>query len=198
MPLFKQALNQYKDYWKESLFIGLLSLLCVLAAPFIAVVGSFILSLILLCIQATVWFWLENKKWPRFKDLFPQIVVPLVICSIVMTPTSILIGSASGLLQGPSGILTSAPLALGILFLGLFFYFLVARALLMTLAGMHPIAQALDKAALESVRDLKKMTPLCLTFAVLFLISQLTWGALWIATLPLLYYATANSLTKKT
>lgn len=196
MPIFKQALNQYKEHWKISLALGLLSMMCVLAAPSVPLAGSFVLSLLLLSFQAVTWFWLEYKKWPQKNDLIPRIIIPLLVCSIVMTPTSILIGSASGLLSSPQGILTSWPLALGIIFLGLYFYFLISRALLITLSSSVGIAQALDQAALESIKNFKEMSPLCLIFSALVLLSEVTFGVIWILTLPLLFFATSYTVKK--
>lgn len=196
MHLFKQALIQYKTHWQESLLIGLFSFMCVLAAPTLPLVGSFFLSLVLLSFQLVIWFRLENKRWPIKSDLFPQAITPLLICSLVMTPTSILIGSAHGLLASPQGILTSWPLSVGLLFIGIYFYFLIAHALLLTRATSLGIAKALDRAALDTMRNFRLFAPLCLIFAVLFLLSQLTVGAGWIFALPLLYYVCSYSLKK--
>jgi hypothetical protein len=196
MHLFKQALIQYKTHWQESLLIGLFSFVCVLAAPSIPIVGSFFLSLVLLSFQLVIWFRLENKRWPIKNDLFPQTVIPLLVCSLVMTPTSILIGSAHGLLASPQDLLTSWLLSIGLLFVGLYFYFLIAHALLLTRATNLGIAKALDRAALETMRNFRLFAPLCLIFAILFLISQATLGAGWVLALPLLYYTGSFSLKK--
>lgn len=196
MHLFKQALIQYKTHWQESLLIGLFSFMCILAAPSIPLIGSFFLSLVLLSFQLVIWFRLENKRWPIKSDLFPQVIIPLLVCSLVMTPTSILIGSAHGLLSSPQGVLTSWPLSMGLLFVGLYFYFLIAHALLLTRAANLGIAKALDRAALDTMRNFRLLTPLCLIFAILFLISQATFGAGWVLALPLLYYVCSYSLKK--
>jgi hypothetical protein len=196
MHLFKQALIQYKTHWQESLLIGLFSFVCILAAPSIPLIGSFFLSLVLLSFQLVIWFRLENKRWPIKGDLFPQVVIPLLVCSLVMTPTSILIGSAHGLLASPQSLLTSWPLSVGLLFVGIYFYFLIAHALLLTRATALGIAKALDRAALDSMRNFRQLTPLCLIFAVLFSISQATFGAAWVLALPLLYYVCSYSLKK--
>lgn len=196
MHLFKQALIQYKTHWQESLLIGIFSFMCVLAAPSIPLVGSFFLSLVLLSFQLVIWFRLENKRWPIKSDLFPQVIIPLLICSLVMTPTSILIGSAHGLLASPQDLLTSWPLSIGLLFVGIYFYFLIAHALLLTRAANLGIAKALDRAALDTMRNFRLFAPLCLIFAVLFLLSQATFGVGWIIALPLLYFVCTYSLKK--
>ena len=196
MHLFKQAMIQYKTHWQESLLIGLFSLLCVLAAPAIPLVGSFFLSLVILSFQLVIWFRLENNRWPVKSDLFPRSLIPLLVCALVMTPTSILIGSAHGMLQSPQNVLTSWPLSLGLLFVGIYFYFLIAHALLLTRASDLGIAKALDRAALDTMRNFRVFAPLCLIFAVLFLISQQTAGLGWIAALPLLYYACSSSFSR--
>ena len=196
MHLFKQALIQYKKHWQESLLIGLFSFMCILAAPTIPLIGSFFLSLVLLSFQLVIWFRLENNRWPIKNDLFPQVIIPLLVCSLVMTPTSILIGSAHGLLASPQGLLTSWSLSIGLLFVGIYFYFLIAHALLLTRAVNLGIAKALDRAALDSMRNFRLLAPLCLIFAVLFLISQQTLGAGWVLALPLLYFVCSYSLKK--
>lgn len=196
MHLFKQALIQYKTHWQESLLIGLFSFMCVLAAPTLPLVGSFFLSLVLLSFQLVIWFRLEYKRWPIKSDLFPQSITPLLVCSLVMTPTSILIGSAHGLLASPQGILTAWPMSVGLLFIGIYFYFLIAHALLLTRAANLGIAKALDRAALDTMRNFRVFAPLCLIFAVLFLASQLTMGIGWVIALPLLYYTCSSSLKK--
>lgn len=196
MPIFKQALIQYKEHWKIAVILGFLSMICVLAAPFVPLAGSFVLSFLLLTLQAVTWFWIDHNKWPQKNDLLPRMIIPLLVCSIVMTPTSILIGSASGLLSSPQGFMTSWPLALGIIFLGLYFYFLIARALLITLSTSLGIAQALDQAALESIKNFRKMSSLVLIFSALVLLSEVTFGMLWIITLPLLFFATSYTVKK--
>lgn len=196
MPIFKQALIRYKEHWKVSLILGILSTMCVLAAPLVPLAGSFVLSFLLLTLQAVTWFWTDHNRWPGKNDLLPRIIVPLLVCSIVMTPTSILIGSASGLLSSPQGFMTSWPLALGIIFLGLYFYFLISRALLLTLSTSLGIAQALDQAALESIKNFRKMSPLVLIFSTLVLLSEVTLGVAWVITLPLLYFATSFTVKK--
>lgn len=196
MHLFKQALIQYKTQWRESLLIGLCSFLCVLAAPMIPLAGSFFLSLVLLSFQLVIWYRITHKAWPQQGELFPQMVTPLVICSLVMTPTSILIGSAHGLLDSPQNILTSWPLSIGLLFIGTYFYFLIAHALILAKSTDLGIAKSLDHAALDTVRRFKIFAPLCLIFAVLFLISQETRGAGWILTLPLLFFTCSFAVEK--
>jgi hypothetical protein len=196
MNLFKQALNQYRTHWQESLLIGLFSFVCILAAPSIPLIGPFFLSLVILSFQLVIWFRLSNKRWPIKSDLFPRSLIPLLVCSLVMTPTSILIGSAHGLLQSPQNILTSWPMSVGLLFIAIYFYFLIAHALLITRATELGIAKALDQAALDTLRNFRVFAPQCLIFAVIFLISQATWGAGWILSLPLLYYVGSFSLKK--
>lgn len=196
MHLFKQALIQYKTQWQESLLVGVFSFLCVLATPKIPLAGSFFLSLVLLSFQLVIWHKLEKGSWPKQGDLFPRMITPLLVCSLVMTPTSILIGSAHGLLASPQSILTSWPLSIGLLFVGTYFYFLIAHALLLTNTTDLGIAKALDRAALETMRGFRVFGPLCLIFAVLFLFSQETYGVGWIVTLPLLYFSCSYSLKK--
>ncbi len=188
MNSFKQAYIQFKINWKESLFIGCIASLLVMLAQFIPVLGPIFISLGLLVLQLLTNFWIRHSSWPKDLDFLKKSAVSLLVVGVLLAPTSILIGSAYGVLQSPQDLMTSVPTSLGLFIIGILFYFILVHALIQTERRSVNIIKALDQAALSNLRNIKSLALPCLIFAVLFSVNQWTYSLGLIVIFPLLFY----------
>lgn len=189
MNSFKQALNQLKSTWKNSFLLGATATVFVIAVHNLPLISAFTISIGVLAFQTVAQTIIEGKvKLQNFsflrKDLFSYI-----IASLILLPTSILIGSAIGILQSPQDFFTTIPLSLGLLILGLYFYFLFSHSLRYHLQTKVSLAKSIDAIGLVSIKKIRLYLSLSVYFSVLIAISGMTKGAGLIVTLPLLFYA---------
>ncbi|WP_374029530.1 hypothetical protein [Bdellovibrio bacteriovorus] len=187
MNSFKQALNHFKGTWKDSLIFGLCATLIVFLVRYIPYVSAFLISFCLLALQEIAQYKVEKNAWPR--ELFHKKSLPsYLITSLILLPTSVLLGSAIGILQSPQALWMTAPLSLGLLMLAVYFYFVLSHSLRFHLETNESLGKAIDVVGLVSIKSFKNYFVLSFYFALLILLSSLIAGLGLIAVLPLLFY----------
>ena len=105
-------------------------------------------------------------------------------------PTSILVGSAFGLLQTPQELWMTLPLTSGLFFLGIYFYIILNQAIELHLNSSQTLAKSIDVVALTSFRFLKKYALASFYLGALFSLSSLANGAGFVLALPALFFVT--------
>jgi hypothetical protein len=161
MQSFKQALILTKQYWKESLLIGLCTALVIFALQYILVFGVFLGALALLTLQIYLndYFLHQQKKFNR--AMYRNHIASWLIATILLVPTCILAGSAFGLISSPQALLTTTPIGLSLNIIAIYFYLIITQALIVEIKTSSGYIKALDKVALESLRNLKDYLFIC-------------------------------------
>ncbi len=191
-------MNWIKQSWafqmknpRESLLLAIFTLAALYAASLIHFAGVLIASLFFVMLQAFIFQ--SDLKWDspkkHFREIFSKKALPsFVLLAVFSSPTTVMMGSAIGLLQGHDSWVLVA------LMVGVFSticsltYLLIAHAI-----GFFTHDRiSLRKALTLSIRGfLKKKTQLLgLSFflALVFIASALPFGAGLIFTLPLQFY----------
>lgn len=188
MNSFKQALIQLKNAWKNSLLLGAASTMFVIAVHNLPFISAFAISFGILAFQTAAQFLIEGKTKPHDIPFTRKNLFSYLIVSLILVPTSVLLGSAIGLLQSPQDFFTTAPLSLGLLILGLYFYFLFSHSLRYHLQTRENLSKAIDIIGWASIKNFRLYLSLSVYFSLLILISGMTKGVGLIVTLPLLFY----------
>ncbi|AHZ85862.1 hypothetical protein AB1A81_01040 [Bdellovibrio bacteriovorus] len=189
MNSLKQALIQLKADWKNSLFLGCTATLFVLAVRFTPYVSALLISFGLLFLQEVTNRYLTFKAWPRDLTFLKENALTFLITSLILLPTSTLLGSAIGVLESPQDFLHTIPMSWGLLILAVYFYLVLAHALRMTIENGTALAKAVDIAALASLKNFREYFIIAFYMALAVLISGILWGAGFIVTLPVIFYA---------
>lgn len=193
MNSLKQALIQMKTDWQSALLLGCVSTLLVMAVRFIPFGSAFLLSLGLLFLQQVTEYRLKNHSWPRHTDFMSGRWLPMVVCSLILIPTSALLGAATGLLQSPQEMISALPLSLGLHWIAIYFYLIVAHSLKLREEGGADLAKAIDLIAMSSLRQFRSYFATSFYLALAIMVSSLTWGAGYIVVLPLLFFTSSFS-----
>lgn len=194
MQSLRQALNQFRQHWKDSVILGLVALLLTLVSHWIPLLGGWVLSLGLLLLEFAAWFWLQDGVWPSPKKFWAQIqVMPLLVSSLIVLPTSMLIGSASGLLQNIGEYGINLLLSLFLFFIGVGFFLILSHALGLTLLQKENLLKAFDKSTLAFVRNFRLYAMICFYVGAASMIAALCRGPLFVVVLPVLFYASFYS-----
>lgn len=190
MKSFKQALIAMKNLWRETLALGFFVtglLFVVRVLPFISM---FALSIALILIQRAVTTRLANGNWPKNFSFLKSKWPAYIIVGIILMPTSILVGSAFGLLQTPQELWMTLPLTCGLFFLGIYFYIILNQAIELHLNSTQTLAKSIDVVALTSFRFLKKYALASFYLGAIFALSSLVRGAGFVLALPALFFVT--------
>lgn len=193
MNSFKQALFQFKSTWKNSLLLGATSAAFVIVVHNLPYVSAFLISFGILLFQTIAQNLIEGKTKSRDLPFLGKGLVSYLVIGLILLPTSVLLGSAIGILQSPQDLITTIPLSLGLIILGLFFYFLFSHSLRYHLETKESLGKAIDVIGLTSLKNFRLYLSLNVYFSMLILISGITKGAGLIAILPLLFYANCFS-----
>lgn len=188
MNSFKQALNQLKNHWQQSLVLGAVTSILLLLTRYLPYVGAFFISLILLLSQHITEQWLKGNNWKDFS--FPKETLPaFIIVSVILFPTSVLVGSSLGIIQSSQELWIAIPTAWGLLMIAVYFYLVLSHALKLRLENNVGIAKAIDIAGLASLKKFKLYFILSFYLGLLFLLSGFIWNVGLLVTLPLLFYS---------
>lgn len=192
MIYLKQALIQIRTDWKNALLLGCVATLLIMMVRFIPFGSAFLISLGLLFLQQATEFYLKNKVWPRRLEFMKGHWPALVACALILIPTSALLGAATGLLQSTQQLTTTLPLSLGMYWIAVYFYLIIAHSLrFRSRSGTLP--KAIDQVAMSSLRRFRSYFSVSFNLTVAIMISSFVSGAGYILTLPLLFFATAYS-----
>lgn len=190
MKSFKQALFAMKNLWRETVALGLVATALLLVVRLVPYLSMFALSLVLILFQRTVTTRFDSGRWPTNFLFLKRKWPAYIIVGIVLMPTSILVGSAFGLLQTPQELWMTLPLTCGLFFLGIYFYMILNQAIELHLNSPITLAKSIDVVALRSFRYLKKYSLASFYLGILFGVSSLINGAGFVAALPALFYVT--------
>lgn len=171
--------------WRFGLFLGALSTLLMLASEHIPYIGAFLLSLGLLTLQQLCdqkILGSHNHTWSTKK------VSSLIVSSLILFPSSVLMGSSMGILSSPQSLLYTLPLSIMLLTLSVYFYLVLAHALRLQRDREVHIGKAIDIVGIGSFRKFGFYCALSFYLGILIGISGLLWGGGFIFTLPLLFY----------
>lgn len=193
MNSFKQALFQFKNTWKNSLLLGATSASFVIVVHNLPYLSAFLISFGVLIFQTIAQNLIEGKTKAHDLLFLVKGIISYLIISLMLLPTSVLLGSAIGILQSPQDLFTSIPLSLGLIILGLYFYFLFSHSLRYHLEKKENLGKAIDIIGLASLKNFRLYLSLSVYFSILILISGITKGAGLIATLPILFYTNCFS-----
>ncbi|KHD88468.1 MAG: hypothetical protein OM95_08090 [Bdellovibrio sp. ArHS] len=192
MNSFKQALIHLKNHWKYGLLIGALGLMVALILRHIPYVSAFLTAFALLILQHLTDRWMEGKKWQNLSTL-KEFLLPFVVTSLILFPTTVLIGSSLGILQSPQEYLSGAPLSLGLFMLGAFFYLVLTHALRYRMETTTGLAEALDIVGLASMKNFRVYFVLSFYLALLLLLAGVTWGLGFLVAFPMLFFSSHYS-----
>jgi hypothetical protein len=195
MNELKQALNLAKNKWQLTLIVGFVATVFIFLTRMLPLIGAWVVSIGLLVLQTQIDAWMDGKEFQDISVSRKQIP-SLLICSLVLMPTLILMGSSGGLLQKTDHLLQSLAPAYFLVFICLFFYVAIVRSLWIERREEISIAKALDKSFSESFKDLRKKLPLLLMLSLLIIAGELLWGWGLIATLPLVFFSIHYSYKK--
>lgn len=195
MNSLKQALIQMKTDWQSALILGCVATLLVMAVRFIPFGSAFLLSLGLLFLQQVTEYRLKNKTWPRQMDFMNGRWLPVAVCALILIPTSALLGAATGLLQSPQEMISTLPLSLGLHWIAIYFYLIIAHSLKLRDDG-GDLAKAIDLIAMNSLKQFRTYFATSFYLALAIMASSLIWGAGYILALPLLFLASSFSYQK--
>ncbi|WP_373998682.1 hypothetical protein [Bdellovibrio bacteriovorus] len=192
MNSFKQALIQLKSQWKYSLILGAIGFVVAFSLRHIPYVSAVLTAFALLVLQHLTDRWLEGKNW---KDLsiVKESLLPFIVTSLILFPTTVLIGSSFGILQSPQEYLSGAPLSLGLFILGTFFYLVLTHALRYRLDTGTGLAEAVDIVGLASMKNLRHYFVVSFYLALLLLIAGVTWGIGFLLAFPVLFFSSYYS-----
>lgn len=188
MNSFKQALNHLKTHWQQSLVLGVIATLLLISVRYLPYVGAVFISFILLIGQRISERLIEGKDWKDFNTLKKGLPA-FIIVSVVLFPTSVLVGSSMGILQSSQHLFSAIPSALGLLIIAIYFYLVLSHSLRLRLDSEVGIAKAIDIAGLASLKNFKIYFALSFYLGLLVVISAFTWNIGLIVTLPLLFYS---------
>ncbi|UOF00219.1 hypothetical protein [Bdellovibrio reynosensis] len=189
MNSFKQALNQFKATWKLSLAFGVLVTAFIFLVRDLPYVSAFLISLGFLIFQDVASHFITAKNFQTNFSYLKTHLPAYIITSFILLPTSVLFGSALGILQSPNNLFVTASLALGLLILGVYFYFVLSQSLRRHIETKESLAKAIDAVGLASVKQFQLYLPLSFYFGLFILIAGMTWGAGLIVALPIMFYA---------
>lgn len=188
MNSFKQALNQFKATWKQSLSLGVVATAFVFLVRDLPYVSAFLISFGFLVMQDIANHLIQEKQFPKNFNHLKASLPSYIITGFILLPTSVLFGSALGILQSPNSYLVTLSMSLGLLLLAVYFYFVLSQALRRHIETHESLAKAIDVIGLGSIRNLQLYLPLCFYFGLFILISGMTWGAGLLVTLPMMFY----------
>lgn len=189
MNSFKQALNQLNNSWKNSLLLGVLATFFVFLVRYIPWGSAFVMSFGILIFQEVARNLVVTTSWRHHSPFLRKEWIPYLITSLILLPTSVLMGSALGILESPQTLLATAPMSLGLLILAVYFYLVLSHALRLHSEKNESLAKAIDIVGLASLRHFRLYFTLSFYFGLLILISGMTKGVGLLVTLPLLFYA---------
>lgn len=190
MNSLKQALIQLKADWKNSLFLGCTATLFVLAVRFTPYISALLISFGLLFLQEITNRLLTQKAYPKTASFLKENLPAFIISSLILLPTSALLGSAIGVLESPQNLLQTIPMSWGLLILALHFYLVLSHSLRLNIENDIPLAKAVDIAALASLKNFREYFIIAFYAGLAVLISGYLWGAGFIVSLPVIFYAT--------
>lgn len=188
MNSFKQALNLIKYDWRSSLLLGLVSTAIILVATVSPLFSSFFIALSILIIQEASTYFIINKSWRLKTNLKPDQFMALVATALLLIPTSILLGSALGLLQSPQQWFVTTPLSLTLLIIAMFFYFVLSHALRLHLESKQSLMKSFDSIGLGSIKNFRVYLTVSFYSACLVLFAGMTKGVGLIVVLPLILF----------
>lgn len=188
MNSFKQALILLKANPKESLLLGLVATCFVFLVRYVPYISALVISFGVLALQEFAQKWIETKTWSQDLHALKKGVLPYLIVSFVLLPTSVLLGSALGVMESPQGIFYNFLLSWGLMILAVYFYFVLSQALRFHLEGNDGLAKAIDRVGLASFRHFKNYFVLSFYFSFLILLSEMIKGVGLLVTLPLLFF----------
>ncbi|MBV2168109.1 MAG: hypothetical protein KUL82_05310 [Bdellovibrio sp.] len=189
MNSFKQALNQLNSSWKNSLILGALATFFIFLIRYIPWGSAFVMSFGILIFQEVARNLVVTSSWRPHSQFLRKEWIPYLITSLILLPTSVLLGSALGILESPQTLLATAPMSLGLLILAVYFYLVLSQALRLHSERNESLAKAIDIVGLASLKNFRLYFTLSFYFGLLILISGMTKGVGLLVTLPLLFYA---------
>ncbi|WP_295905631.1 hypothetical protein [uncultured Bdellovibrio sp.] len=188
MNSFKQALNHLKSHWQQSLALGAAASVLLLLTRYLPYIGAFFISLILLIFQHATEQWLAGKNW---KDIsFLKKALPaFIIVSVILFPTSVLVGSSMGIIQSSQGFFVAVPTAWGLLMIAVYFYLVLSHSLRLRFEDNVGIAKAIDIAGMASLKNFKLYFILSFYLSLLLVLSGFAWNIGLLVILPLLFFS---------
>lgn len=189
MNSFKQALNQLNSSWKNSLILGALATFFIFLVRYIPWGSAFVMSFGILIFQEVARNLVVTASWRPHSQFLRKEWIPYLITSLILLPTSVLLGSALGILESPQTLLATAPMSLGLLILAVYFYLVLSQALRLHSERNESLAKTIDIVGLASLKNFRLYFALSFYFGLLILISGMTKGVGLLVTLPLLFYA---------
>jgi len=112
---------------------------------------------------------------------------------LVLIPTSILIGSASGLLQNIGDYGLNILLSFLFFFVGIGFFFILTHALAFNIFKNENLPKAFDKTSMVFIKNIRMFSVLCFYLGGAALISVLSRGLIFVIVMPILYYSSFYS-----
>ena len=198
MNEIKQALTVFKLHQKSCLAIGIATSLLIYAVSFVPYMSAFLFSSILLladgcCVELTAHS--QSRVSWRFFKKNPS---AFFATSLMLLPTIILSGSSLGILQNPQEPIFTYPLALGLFWLGIIFYFLLSQALRLHVESDITFFKAVDKVALIILKNFKGYLSVSFYLSLGLMLAELTRGLVMIVLVPTLFISSHFLYAKST
>lgn len=187
MSSFKQALNQLKITWAHSLLFGFVAMSFIYLAQVTPWFGAYVVSLVLLLFQEMSRILLVERRSLRHFTLEGKDLLSYLLVALVMLPTSVLYGSALGLLDSPQDFFVKIPLSFLLLIVSSYFFLVLSQALRWHLESRQNLGRAIDTLGLESFKHFRPYLAMSFYIGVLILVSGMTKGVGLIVALPLVF-----------